>query len=453
MKNSIKLFKVDQQYLDSITANEKKILPLLIEAAKKIDKVYLLQENNLYNGANFYPHDVTRQELEEAAKKDPKIFSPFTVVERNQSGKLIAIDYHQKYAKLLTPVAKLLLDASKLSENKSFKKYLETAAIALVEGSYQKADIAWLAVKNSNLSMTIGPHERYLDKLFFIKRAYQASVGLIDYRLSGKAKVVRDILYATTGQHPHRITPPCIVDIQVQQCFIFSGFLQRAFFVRQHIPSDPDTTERYGSRILGYLSSIDYKFEKLIYPIFNAIFQKSFKAGYSKDLLKKGNYYYCLLIGIAQQLHRYQNSRPRLKELFPIIDEANSVTSGITNAKHLVLKGVIDQKQLEAILIAQICWMFSEWVLSKKTKFREDYLKGDALIFNFLIDVGALQEKEGISWPNFAKIFFEMENLASIFSRFLEEGTYLQTQEFLSRYLTIEHFKVFDKRLTSIKPL
>src|SRR3989338_6744928 len=90
---------------------------------------------------------------------------------------------------------------------------------------------------------------------------------------------------------------------------------------------------------------------------------------------------------------------------------------------------VIFQKELEAIMINQICWIFSEWVLFKKTNIREDYLKGDALTLNFLIKQGALQEKEGISWPNFAKMFFEMENLATIFTRFLEEGTYMEASE------------------------
>lgn len=453
MTTSVKIFKLNKTYLNVLTSDEKKVLPLLIEAAKKINKVYLLQENSQFEEANFYPHDTTREEIEEVAKKNPKIFSPFTVVQRSQSGKLIAIDYHRKYQELLAPIVRLLEQASKISRNKSFKEYLISQAKALVDGSYQTADAAWLAVKDSNICMTIGPHERYLDKLFFVKRAYQASVGIVDATLTEKTKIVRDTLYSTTGQHPGRIIPPSIVETQVQYSLIISGFLSRALFSRQHLPSDSETTARYGSKILGYLSVIDYKFEKLIYPIFNAVFEKNFKLSYSRALLERGNYYYVLLVAIAQQLHRYQNSRLRLKELFPIIDQANSVASGIAHAKHLVLKGLLDQKELEATLIAQICWAFSEWVLSKNTKIRDDYLKGDALVFNFLSSVGALQEKEGISWPNFAKIFFEMENLALIFTRFLEEGTHLQVQEFLSKYLTTEPFRAFDRHLAHIKPL
>ena len=450
---SIKTFKIDQKILNVLSSNEKKILPILAKAVKKIDEIFLLQENENYKGANLYPHDAERSEIEDAAKDDPKILSPFTVVERDTDEKLITIDYHLKYGKQLIPAAQLLKDAVKICQNRSLKNYLEVLSKSLLDGTYQKADIAWLAVKGTNISLNIGPYERYLDKLFFIKRAYQANIGIIDDEQTQKAKLIRDILATTFGQRPHMVISPSAVDMQVIHCIVVSGFLGRAVFREQHLPCDTETTERYGSRILGYVSMIDYKFEKLIYPIFRTIFEKKFQAGYSKDLLRQGNYYFVLLTAIARQLHRYRGSRTRLKNLFPILDEANCIVSGVHHGKHLILKGVISQKELEAIMILVICWMFSEWIISKKTKIREDYLKGDALTFNFLVDAGALQEKEGISWPNFAKMFFEMESLATIFSRILDEGSYIDAQEFLSKYLSLESFKVFDTRLSKIKPL
>lgn len=449
---SVKTYKVSEAVLSVLTSKEKEILTILVEAAKKIDKVFLLQENNELIGANFYPPDATKREIEEAASSNPKILSPFTVVKRDPNGELKSVDYHIEYQKLLAPIADLLIKAANLTRNQSFKAYLVALANALSIGKYQEADIAWLKVKNCPIDITIGPHERYLDKLFFIKRVYQSCVAIIDKSKTQRAKFIRDTLYATTGYRQHRVTPPSIA-MQAENCLVMAGFLGRAFFSRQHLPSDSETTSKYGSKILGYISTIDYKFEKLIYPIFNALFEKNFKARYSKDLLKKGNYYYVLLTAIAQQLHRYQNSRKRLRELFPIYDEANSVASGIQHAKHLILKGVIDQKELEAIMIAQICWSFSEWVNLKKTKTREDYLKGESLILNFLMREGAIQEKDGISWPNFAKIFFEMENLAVIFTRFLEEEEYIRAQEFLEKYLSYEPFKNFGGRLTNVRPL
>lgn len=450
---AIKTFEVGKKDLSTLTKNEQKMLPKLIEAVKQVDKVFLLQENLKYPGANFYPHHLTTQDIKEVANNNYSIFSPFSVVEEDESGKVATIEYHVKYANLIKPVAESILAAANICENKSFKNYLEKLAQALTQGKYQEADVAWLAVKDSNLDFVIGPYERNLDKLFFVKRAYQGYVGIIDRKRTAKAEKIRDIIYATVGSKPHRIIPPTTVELRAVRNLVFSGFLGRTLFSLQHLPSDSDTTERYGSRILGYLSSIELKFEKLVYPIFTAIFEETFRARYTKEILSIGNYYHVLLYGIAQQLHRYRTSRERLKELFPVFDEANSMVSGVQHAKHLVLKGVIDQKELEAIMIAHICWIFSEWIIFRGTNVREDYLKGDALTLNFLMREGALLEKEGISWPNFAKMFFEIENLSAIFTRFLEQGDYWEAQEFLSKYLSFEPFKAFDKYLPKIKSI
>lgn len=450
---SVKVFEASNDVLQILTASEAKMLPILKEAVKLVDKIFLLQEHDINNGANLYPRDATKKEILEAAKKNPKILSPFTVVRRDKGSKLIAVDYHKEYKTQIQSIVNTLTKTVKICKNPSFKNYLETIVTALPKGEYRKIDIAWLNLEGSNLNLTIGPYERYLDKLFFAKKAFQGSLGIVDKERTKRAKFIRDILYTTTGSRPHRVVPPSIVDIQVEESLILAGFVGRAFFSRQHLPADTETTTNYGSRIFGFLPSINYKFEKLIYPIFNTVFEKNFRNRYSKDLLKRGNYYYVLLTAIAQQLHRYRNSRTRLRELFPILDEANCVASGIQHAKHLVLKGVIDQKELEAIMIAQICWGFSELIIYRGSNVREDYLKGDALIFNFLVKVEALQEKGGVSWPNFAKMFFEMENLSIIFTRFLEEGSYAEAQEFLYKYLSLDPLKSFDERLSNIKSI
>lgn len=450
---SIRTFKVEPKYIAALTSSEKKMLPILIEAAKTIDGMFCLQENEINNGANLYPRDATKTEILKEAQKNPKILSPFTIIKRDEARKLIAVEYHKEYEVQLSKTAALLKKASNFCDNESFKEYLEVAARALTRGEYAKIDKAWLNVKNNPLDIVIGPYERYLDKMFFVKRTYQSAVCIIDSQKSQNASLIRDILYSSIGPNIHRVISPSKTQIQVRESLIFAGFLARACFTQQHLPSDTDSVEKYGSRILIYESSFNYKFDKLIYPIFCAVFEKQFRERYTKDLIKKGSYYHILLSGIVQHLHRYKGSRTRLKELFPILDEANTAASGVQHAKHLVLKGVIDQKELETIMIAQICWIFSELIIARKNSSRDVYLKGDALIFNFLKREGALLEKDGISWPNFAKMFFEMENLSTIFTRILEEGSYKNAQEFLSKYLSLESLRAFDNRLSKIQAI
>lgn len=451
MATNYKLFKVPTKILNILSSDEKKIIPILIEACKKVDKIYLLQKNDKFLGANLYPSDVSKEKLEAAAKGDSRIFESCTIVQKEKDGSLVAIDYHIKYAKALKEISALIKKAAGLSNNSSFRSYLQTLSESLLDGTYEKASIAWLNVKNSNLDFTIGPFEREMDKLFAFKKAYQAHLGIINKPRTKQAQKIKEILFINPGPRSHH-TSNDNVQVQVQDVIIFAGLTGDSIYSRQHLPADYETREKYGSKIIGYITTMDLKFDRLILPIYNAAFEKQFRERYSPELLRKGNYMHALFYGLARQLHKYPGAEERLKELFPIFDQANNLVSGIQHSKHLILKGAMSQKDLEATMISQMCWMFSEW-LNRGIKVREATLKGDALALRFLLETGAIQEKDGISWPNFAKMFFEIENLASIFSRFLEEASYSEAKEFLDKHLTLETFEVFDKRLSKIKPL
>ncbi|MBI3282504.1 hypothetical protein HYZ70_00325 [Candidatus Curtissbacteria bacterium] len=456
MKNSraFREFKVEKAYFDVLSKEEKQILPILKEAALILAQIYIEQKRNSNQnpGASFYPHQASDKEIKDACRKNPQILSPYTVVEYSeQDSQLLAVPYHLKYQKSLGKISKLLLKAATIVKNKPLSTYLKVASQGLVNGDYKAMDIAWLKTSGSALQFLIGPYERNLDKRFFVKMAYLAFFGIKDQFYTKKAQEFTKILFTTLGDKPHRYTSPSKIQICSLHNVIFSGFIAEALTSTEHIPSDDLTIKQAGSRLMGYLSTMDYKFDNLLYPIFNSIFEKKFRQSYSAELLRRGNYYLMLVYGLARQLHRYQGSRERLRELFPVFDETNSMVSGIQHSKHLVLKGVIDQRELEAMIIMHICWCFSEWVFAKVNPLRSDYLRGDALALNFYVRNEALKEIGGISWPNFSKIFFVIENLSTIFVRILSEKGYQQAQKFLRDNLSYEIFESFDSKLKKIR--
>ena len=111
--NTLKAQVLFNPKLPQLSKNEEKVLVLLVEAGKLIEPIYLIQENNHFPGANFYPHGIAKKEIQKAAAKNPEILSPYTVVEK-QNGKLVAIPYHEKYANLLKPAVEKLLQAAKV---------------------------------------------------------------------------------------------------------------------------------------------------------------------------------------------------------------------------------------------------------------------------------------------------------------------------------------------------
>ena len=191
---NIPIVRFPQKGLD-LTTSEKKVVEKLMKAAEAIAPIYQLQENIKNNGANFYPRDATKNQIEEAARDNPEILSPYTMVEKGKKGKLVVIPYHIKFRRELRKVTKFIEEAARLTENHDFAKRLKVQADALLDGNYEASDIYWLSMKPYKINFVIGPIERYNDKLFFTKCCYQSWVGIMDYRQTGDAIKFKDSLF------------------------------------------------------------------------------------------------------------------------------------------------------------------------------------------------------------------------------------------------------------------
>ena len=139
-------------------------------------------------GGYVYPTDLTKAELDAyvAAHPDEKdaLLSSYTVVRRD-GDKLIALPYHEVYAAYVEPAAALLEEAADLSQNASLTDYLRKEAQALRTDDYFAADMAWLDL-DSNLDISIGPHETYDDQLAGQKTFYKANVLVVDRAASAQ---------------------------------------------------------------------------------------------------------------------------------------------------------------------------------------------------------------------------------------------------------------------------
>ena len=444
---SIKKFKVDTKEL---SPKEKRIFEKLISAAELIAPLYLKQKNNKYPGANFYPHDATKKEIEEASKQNPVVLDPYTFVERDKNGKLIAIPFHIKFKKELKPIAKLLQEAAELSDNRNFSWYLKSRADSLLDGDYEKSEIIWLKTETFKFGFVIGPIERYLDKLFFKKCAYQSWVGILDTRRTEEAEKFKRMVLASRrkvlpGSEKVDISR---LGIRVDKTVIFSG--QKADFMPtgSNLPNDVNLMKKYGSNLTIFKTSLDLKFKKDHFPIFRAIFDKNFQKPYSdEDNLYRGSLRCILLHEVAHSLIRYQDAEERLGNLFPIFDELFAYILGIKICGSLLLKGAISQKELEAILIMHICRNFTWWIDSIKNPDVKHYAIGAAIAQNFFLKEGAIKEKGGISWPNFAKLFICIDELSHLLEYYLALGSYEEAKEFVDQYGSFEVFKTFAPRL------
>jgi len=445
----IRKFKIDMKELSQ---REKVLLEKLILAAELIAPLYLKQKNDKYPGANFYPPDATREEIEKAAKKNSAILNPYTFVERNKSGKLIAIPYHLKFKKELKPIAKLLIKAAKLSDSKKFSHCLKNRANSLLNGNYEESEIVWLKTEPSKFGFIIGPIERYLDKLFFKKCAYQAWVGILDEERTKEAEKFKKAILTgrrkiISGSEKVDVSK---LGIRIDKTAIFSGLIADFMFTGTNLPNDVNLMEKYGSKLTIFASSLISKFKEDHLPTFKAVFDKKFQKSYSEADPFEGSLRCILLHEICHSLIRYRDAEERLRNFFPIFDELYAYILGIKSCGTLLLKGALNQKELEAILIMHICRNFTWWLDSIKNPDVKHYAIGAAIAQSFFLKEGAIKEKGGISWPDFTKLFICIDELSNLLEYHLALGSYEEAKEFVDEYGSFDVFKSFYPHLAKI---
>lgn len=433
-----------------LTANEKKVLEHLVAAADAIGPIYEEQENSRYLGSSFYPASASKEEILGAAKNKPEILSPYTIVERNREGDLITIPYHIKYKDKLEIVAKHLRGAAKITERKDFAQRLYLQANALLDGNYEASDIYWLTMKPYKIDIAIGPLDKLDDRLLFKKTSYEAWVGVEDTEATKKAGVIQHAIYDvkrkifTTREKAEFLEK---TKMRVEKTLVFSGLFARGMFTSNSLPIDPGLMEKYGIRITFFDTSLDVKFLNQHYPIYQRIFEKNFQKEYSRDLLREASFRNVHLHEIGHSLLRFKDSERRLRENFPIIDELSATIYGIKSCGSLVLKGIMTEKEIEAIMIMFVCRAFTWWLDSRRQKSVEAFAIGHAIALNHFISTGALRESEGISWPNFTKMFMAIEELSDSLERLISIGNYSDANAFIEKYGSFMVYSRFASRL------
>ncbi|MCG8410138.1 MAG: Zn-dependent hydrolase [Bacteroidales bacterium] len=356
--------------LDKLTPNQMAMIPILIEAAEVIDELYWLQtckdKDEIFNsisndkikkyfkinygpwdklsgmktfvkgiderplGANFYPENMSYQEFEELDDMDK--YSSYTLIRRNEIGKLKIIPYHKAYNEKLVKVADLLNKAAKLTDDKGFKKYLQLRAKALLNDKFFDSDVAWMQMKNNTLDFLVGPIEDAEDRLFFAKTAYQAML------LVKKDKLSKDLEKYTllapyiqknlpVDDKYKKEIPGNLSDIVVYDVLYCSGSWNSASKrIALTLPIDGHVQLKVGSRKLQFKNVIEAKFEKILMPIGNLLIDDSqIKHVTSKAFFQNTMFYEVgSTLGLRNTINNKGSVRKALKEYNNVIAECKN---------------------------------------------------------------------------------------------------------------------------------
>src|SRR2546423_690949 len=409
--------------------------------------------------AGFYPDDITKddfnawaQTLSADDRKRAEGF--FTVIRRDNNGKLKLIPYSQEYQQFLAPAAAALREAAGLTSNPTLKDFLTKRADAFLSDNYYASDVAWMDL-DAPIDVTIGPYETYEDELFGYKAAYEAFVTLRDEGESGKLVKFSGYLQELENNLPMdaryrnpklgAASPIRVVDVVFTSGDGNRGVQTAAF----NLPNDEQVIKEKGSKRVMLKNMQEAKFNKVLTPISKVALdpaqssQISFEAFFTHILMHE------LLHGLGPHNITLNGNattvRGQLKELYSAIEEAKADITGLWALQYLIDKGAIDPAMERDLYTTYLASSFR----SVRFGTSEAHGKGQALQFNYLSDEGGIKYNEAAGTFSIdpAKIKNAVRKLTGEILTLQPAGSYENAKALLDKYGVIrpEMQKTLDK--------
>jgi hypothetical protein len=395
-------------------------------------------------GANFYPADLTKEELEKyiAAHPDKKeaLQGLFTIV-RRQGQELVTVPYSQAYAEHLNAAAQSIREAAALTTNAPLKNYLSKLAEALLKDNYRESDMAWMDLEGP-LEVILGPYEVYEDALFNYKAAFQSFLTVVDKPESDKlAAYAQHLPDMEKGlpipdqyKNPNRGTES---PIRVVQEIYTAGDARRGVQTSAfNLPNDEVVREQKGSKKVLLKNVMDAKYRISGAPIAQRVLDPS-----QRNLLNFDAYFNHVLFhelshGLGPGLITQPNGertdvRFLLKETYSAIEECKADVLGEWNMLY-----ARDNKLLSSFSEEQQ-WATYAGLFFRSMRFGIDeaHGRGTAVQWNWLREKGAITPNpDGTFKVDFAKSKEAVRTLATELLTIQATGDYARAQRLLAKY-------------------
>ncbi len=368
-------------------------------------------------GANFYPPDMTKEEFESWVKSFPAAGRRaaegfFTVITREDAGKLTAVPYSKAYSKDLKRASRLLREAAALTDNQTLKKFLNSRAEAFLSNDYFASDVAWMDL-DAPLDVTIGPYETYNDELFGYKAGFESYINLRDEKESAKVKFFAGHMQELENHLP--IEPryrnpklgaaaPIRVVNEIFSAADGNHGVQTAAY---NLPNDERVVQQKGSKRVMLKNVQEAKFRSNLVPISKRMLPAAAQADLSFDSFFTHILAHEMSHGIGPHSIKVQGRstrvRQELKELYSAIEEAKADVTGLFMLQYFYDHGMLpggaeNERRLYTTFLGSA-------FRTLRFGLKEAHAKGMAVQFNYLEDKGGFVAGPGGTYRvEFSKI-------------------------------------------------
>ncbi|MDO6475734.1 Zn-dependent hydrolase [Alteromonas sp. 1_MG-2023] len=391
------------------------------------DAAFLKNTDSKPAGAEFYPHDMTKEEFAAAdfANKD----GLYSLVKRKDDGSLHSVPYSDAYKPELTEAAALLRKAAKLAGNEEFANYLNLRADALLSNDYYASDMAWMDMKTNPVELVIGPIETYEDQLFGYRAAFEAYVLIKDLawsdKLSKYAQFLPELQKGLPVPDAYKAEMPgSDADLNAYDVIYYAGHSNAGSkTIAINLPNDERVQLAKGTRRLQLKNAMRAKFDEILMPIADELINPEQRNHITFDAFFANTMFHEVAhgLGIKNTLDGSSTVRAALKEHASALEEGKADILGLYMVQSLLEKGEITEGVLEDYYVTFLAGIF------RSVRFGASSAHGKAnmIRFNFFAQQGAFtKDEDGYYSVNMEKMGSAVEALSRLILTYQGDGDY-----------------------------
>jgi hypothetical protein len=422
--------------LSNLSERQRQMIPLLVDASKIMDELFWKQSYGDKNsflagiedpatrrfadinygpwdrlaadqpfiegagpkplGARLYPADMSKQEFE-AWQQEGKD-GLYSLVQRQDDGKLKLVPYCTAYEKELKQAAALLRQAAGLADDAEFANYLQMRATALLNDDFQPSDMAWMDMKNNPVELVIGPIETYEDRLFGYRAAYEAYILIKDMVWSERlARFAQYLPELQTGlpvpDEYKQEVPGSDADLNAYDVVYYAGHSNAGSkTIAINLPNDEEVQLAKGTRRLQLKNAMLAKYNQILVPISGVLIAEDQRQHISFDSFFGNTMFHEVAhgLGIKNTLDGQNTVRRAMKEHASALEEGKADILGLYMVQKLREKGEITEGELMDDYVTFLAGIF------RSIRFGASIAHGKAnmIRFNFFENAGAFSRDE-----------------------------------------------------------
>ena len=401
------------------------------------DEVFLSGYEEKAAGAEFYPRDMSKEELNKAILDDKT--GLYSVIKRDEKGLLYSVAYSVEYAQELEKAANLLREASQLADDKEFANYLSMRADALVTDDFRASDFAWMDMKNNPIDVVIGPIETYEDQLFGYRAAYESYVLVKDLawseRLAKFAAFLPELQKGLPVDDKYKQeVPGSDADLNAYDVVYYAGHSNAGSkTIAINLPNDEQVQLEKGTRRLQLKNAMRAKFDKILVPISEQLIVPEQRKHITFDAFFANTMFHEVAhgLGIKNTITDKGTVRQSLQEHASALEEGKADILGLYMVEQLLKKGEITEGTLEDYYITFMAGIF------RSVRFGASSAHGKAnmIRFNFFAEEGAFSKNaDGLYSVNMEKMSLAMEKLSRLILTIQGDGDYQKVDQLIATH-------------------